>query len=615
MKISTQIAVRDASNPFYTFEFFPPRTDQGFENLMSRISRLSVLDPLAISVTWGAGGSTKDRSLELAGLTQNNGLNTILHLTCTNMEMGLIDEVLKTVKDRGIQNILALRGDAPRGEEEWIASDPRFTRAIDLVSYIRSVPEYSSWFCVGVAGYPDGHADNPIDEDTEIDRLKAKVDAGADFILTQLFYDAEHFLKWYRKVREKGITVPIIPGIMPIQTYSSFTRITKLCGARVPDSLAEQLASIGASRSKNSKHDDQDIKDFGVTLAVEIIQKLRSEGGINGFHFCTLNLEKSVHRVLEILGWAGISPSAPNKLIAAPTALLQPTLEAEKDKHYTISPSHATSSATLGLATISVNEGEGGRGELNNAASWDDFPNGRFGDFKSPAFGNQDPWGGSGISRSEALAQWGSPKTLKDLTQLFLNHLHSKISSTPFSPTPLSSESLLILSHLENMTKRGWWTVGSQPAVDAASSTDPIVGWGPRSGYVFQKCFVEFFCETKDLEVLEYKIAKKGNGWVHYYACNYKGECHSNVPDDGKNAVTWGVFSGKEITQTTIIERESFLSWKDEAFSIWSEWSTFYRPGSEERRLLESIRDNRWLVNVVHHDYKEPAALWTFLLE
>jgi len=303
-----------------------------------------------------------------------------------------------------------------------------------------------------------------------------------------------------------------------------------------------------------------------------------------------------------------------NKLIADPPRnISQPNQEV--DKEYTISPSGATNSATLGLSTISLTEGEGGRGELNNAASWDDFPNGRFGDFKSPAFGNQDPWGGSGLSRNEALLQWGSPKKIEDLTQIFLDHLHSKISHTPFSPTPLSPESLMILPHLENLTKRGWWTVGSQPAVDAMSSTDPVVGWGPRSGYVFQKCFVEFFCEKKDLELLEEKISSRGHKWVHYYACNYKGECRSNVPANGRNAVTWGVFAGKEIVQSTIIERESFLSWKDEAFSIWSEWSTFYRPGSEERQLLENVRDNRWLVNAVHHDYKNLGALWTFLLE
>lgn len=138
----------------------------------------------------------------------------------------------------------------------------------------------------------------------------------------------------------------------------------------------------------------------------------------------------------------------------------------------------------------------------------------------------------------------------------------------------------MILPHLENLTKRGWWTVGSQPAVNGASSTDDIVGWGPRAGYVFQKCFVEFFCEEKDVNAISKRTTDQGNGWIHFFACNNEvfsaslskiskltrgwsqGKCISNVLGDGRNAVTWGVFPGKEIIQTTIIERESFMSWK-----------------------------------------------------
>jgi len=267
------------------------------------------------------------------------------------------------------------------------------------------------------------------------------------------------------------------------------------------------------------------------------------------------------------------------------------------------------------LANIPPTETEAGRGQLNNAASWDDFPNGRFGDFKSPAFGDQGPWGGPGISRAGAFEQWGHPKKLEDLTNLFLAYLRSKIATTPFSPMPLSRESLMIISHLEHLTKNGWWTVGSQPAVDGVSSSDEVVGWGPRQGHVFQKSFVEFFAGKDDVDMIEKKVAEHGDGWVHYFAGDYLGECRSNVPDEGRNAVTWGVFPGQEIAQSTIIEKESFLSWKDEAFSIWSEWASFYQPGSEERNLLESVRDNRWLVSIVHHDYKNPEALWAFLFD
>lgn len=120
------------------------------------------------------------------------------------------------------------------------------------------------------------------------------------------------------------------------------------------------------------------------------------------------------------------------------------------------------------------------------------------------------------------LKQWRNPKTLDELTQIFLDHLHSRISTTPFSPTLLSPESLTILSELEELTKRGWWTVGSQPAVNGASSCDEVVGWGPKAGYVFQKGFVEFFCEEKDVEELQKKIEEEGKGWVHFFAGNYQ---------------------------------------------------------------------------------------------
>lgn len=245
MKITDKIAQRDSSRPFYFFEFFPPRTDQGFQNLLPRISRLAKLDPLAISVTWGAGGSTKDRSLDVAGMTQSEyGLDTILHLTCTNMMQGMVDMTLNHAKDRGIQNILALRGDPPRGKEEWLPVDPRFQRGIDLVTYIRAAPQFSDHFCIGVAGYPEGHPDSMATEDELLEQLKQKVDAGADFIVTQLFYDVDQFLHWVRKVREKGITVPIVPGVMPIQTYASFQRVVRLVGARLPPAIAEELDHV-----------------------------------------------------------------------------------------------------------------------------------------------------------------------------------------------------------------------------------------------------------------------------------------------------------------------------------------------------------------------------------
>ncbi|THH29589.1 hypothetical protein EUX98_g4598 [Antrodiella citrinella] len=602
MKFSDKIADYTGSRPFFTLEFFPPKTDQarGFENLQSRIARLSALQPLAVSVTWGAGGNTMERSLELAGLTQlEHRIDTIMHLTCTNMEKGTVDEALRAAKERGIESILALRGDPPRGEEHWIPTDPRFRHGVDLVSYIKTTPEFSH-FCVGVPAYPDGHAGSEAGENQEIEYLKAKIDAGADFIVTQLFYDVEGFLRWQRKVRAKGIQVPIIPGIMPIQTYASFLRLTKLCGTKVPHSLMSDLVPI--------RHDDQLVKDYGVTLAIKMIKQLTDQGNVPGVHFCTLNLEKSVHRVTEGLGWAG-KPSRPNRLIAETPAELLQTSERVIDPH------RAADSATSGLVVAGLPQQEAGKGELNNASSWDDFPNGRFGDFKSPAFGDPNPWGASNISRDQALNDWGHPKTVNDLTDMFLRYLHSKLASTPFSPTPLSPESVMIFPHLERLTRKGWWTVGSQPAVNGAPSTDEVVGWGPKGGYVYQKCFVEFFVEKEDVEKIEKKVAEDGSGWVDYFAANLNGECRTNVPVDGRNAVTWGVFPGQEVAQSTIIERESFLAWKEEAFSFWAEWASYYPPDSDVRALLDNVREKRWLVSIIHHDFQKVDALWSFLFD
>ncbi|KAL5529588.1 hypothetical protein ACEPAG_5573 [Sanghuangporus baumii] len=609
MKLSQKIAAHSSSRPFFSLEFFPPRTDVGFANLLSRISRLSELNPIAVTVTWGAGGSTRERSLDLAEVTQTeHGLDTILHLTCTNMEQGLVDDVLRKAKQKGIENILALRGDPPRGDEYWIPTDPRFTHAVDLVKYIKSTPEFSSSFCVGVAAYPDGHIDSDVDEDTELEYLKEKIDAGAEFIVTQLFYDVDGFLKWLRKVRAKGIHVPVIPGIMPLQSYATFQRLTKLCGTKIPSQLNLDLEPI--------RHDDQKVKDYGVTLAMEMIQKLVNDGDVKGVHFCTLNLERSVRKVLEGLQWVGGSPRITNRLI------IDGDVTPHGPPEFVINPADAANTFSDKLKTIPLPEvPEPGKGEVVSASTWDEFPNGRFGDFKSPAFGLQsDPWNSGapnilGVSRAEALAQWGSPKDTSDLTDLFLAHLHSKVTSTPFSPYPLSPESQLILPYLERLTRRGWWTLFSQPAIDGVKSDDEIHGWGPPDGYVFQKGFVEFFAEQEDVDRLEDKILNRGSGWVDFFAANEAGDLRTNVPEGGRNAVTWGVFPGQEIAQSTIIEQDSFLSWKEEAFSIWEQWSLLYPPDSQERRLLDSVRKERWLVSVVHHNYKEPSQLWTFILD
>lgn len=362
-------------------------------------------DPLFVTITWGAGGSTAARSLELAAACQkDHAMTTCLHLTCTNMERDILDEALSKAKAAGIQNILALRGDPPRGQEYWVPEGGEFSYAVDLVRYIHK--NYGDWFCIGVAAYPEGHADgsNPEKQDPKLDLpfLREKVKAGADFILTQIFYDVSLFLAFEKLLREDESElfkdIPIIPAVMPIQSYQSFRRMTKLTNTSIPHALLPRIEEV--------KADDEAVKALGVDVAVEMIRQIRV--GTNyrcpGAHFCTFNLERSVAFVLERTGM--ISPREPSTPtdgkqrieivdVDGITSRLASTLNddtrnraiVDDEGHERLIPPRpsqrrqslrTTPSQQFALA---VSEG---KGDLGREANWDEFPNGWWGDARSP---------------------------------------------------------------------------------------------------------------------------------------------------------------------------------------------------------------------------------------
>ncbi|TIA74263.1 hypothetical protein E3P91_01035 [Wallemia ichthyophaga] len=635
MKIIDKISQsRESNEPFFSLEFFPPKTEQGFVNLKSRLQRLSLLNPGFISVTWGAGGSTDERSLELAATARSLGLDVLLHLTCTNMHKNRIDSALDRAKQLGIDNILALRGDPPRGHEYWIETDAAFRHSSDLVHYIRQ--RHGDSFCIGVAAYPECHKDSSSAAQ-DLNYLKLKQDLGADFIITQLFYDSDAFLNWLDKCATNGIEIPIIPGIMPIQNVPSLRRLANLCGAHIPSVISDHLEPI--------KNDDALVKDYGVELSTsmvrQLIDKTNSEKdkyrhlSLHATHFCTLNLEKSVRRILANLGWsAGLDSSSlePNGLTnknsdALERARLGNRLVAENG-----STGHDTSGAPPQLS-ITAHEAavralhalkhhppseDSGLPSSNKTSSggnslWDEFPNGRYGDIRSPAYGELDGWGASlKTSSQNALRQWGYPLQTSDINGIFKKYINGDISCLPWFEENLDPESNSIKDYLFKLAEKGWWTVGSQPAVDAIESSDAVFGFGPKNGWIFQKAFVEFWVPDHQLEPL----CKRLDGWKDggYYAGNAKGEMRSNFYEDTINAVTWGIFPGQEVVQTTIIEDVSFNAWREEAFDIWLEWSMLYSPKSASQQLMKNVHDNYWLVSVVHHDYKDTYGLWDFLL-
>ncbi|TVY80864.1 Methylenetetrahydrofolate reductase, partial [Lachnellula suecica] len=300
-KITDKIAALAPGTAYFSLEFFPPKTAMGSSNLRARLDRMSrALRPLFVTVTWGAGGSTAEKSLELAELCQRElGLTTCLHLTCTNMSRELVDQALEDAKALGIRNILALRGDPPRSKEFGNEEKEEFEWAIDLVRYIRKV--HGDYFCIGVAAYPEGHADESHPEGQSLEHdlpyLVEKTKAGADFIMTQLFFDVQAYDAFEKKLRdhESGVfkTIPIIPGMMPIQSYQMIKRTTKLSHAKVPSDIMRRLDEV--------RGDDEMVKKVGVDILSDIITHIKKEPspGPRGFHFYTLNLEKAISFILE----------------------------------------------------------------------------------------------------------------------------------------------------------------------------------------------------------------------------------------------------------------------------------------------------------------------------
>ncbi|MES1912005.1 MAG: hypothetical protein MHM6MM_004353 [Cercozoa sp. M6MM] len=257
-----------SGNTFFSLEYFPPKTEQGDEKLRQKWSRVSTLSPLFVDMTWGAGGTTSDKTVALCRQgQQEHGLEMNMHLTCTNMPADKVDTALQAAIDMGVRNIVALRGDAPKNVENWVACEDGFSCALDLVRHIRA--KHGDHFGISVAGYPEGHPSviKPLevseDELTETEKhrvvelaeedgtvkkyvcrdddfakeiayLKQKVDAGADFIITQLFYDIAVYVDFVRQCREAGIECPILPGVMPILSKGGFARMTRFCKTRVP---------------------------------------------------------------------------------------------------------------------------------------------------------------------------------------------------------------------------------------------------------------------------------------------------------------------------------------------------------------------------------------------
>ena len=292
-----------SGTPSISFEFFPPKTDEAATQLERTIAELRALEPAFVSVTWGAGGSTREKTIDIVSrIRRETGIESMAHLTCVGATRDDLAGILQRLANAGIENVLALRGDPPKGQGAFTATDGGFRYASELVEFIRA--RYGDRLCAGSAAYPEKHPEcgNPA---VDLANLKRKVDAGLDFLITQLFFDNRYYWEFVERARTAGIAIPIIPGIMPITNAAQVERFASICRAALPYKLAENL--------DRHRDDPAAVRKLGVAHATSQCIDLLTNGA-PGIHFYTLNSShatRDIFSALRVMGLAGAQPVLP----------------------------------------------------------------------------------------------------------------------------------------------------------------------------------------------------------------------------------------------------------------------------------------------------------------
>jgi methylenetetrahydrofolate reductase (NADPH) len=276
------------AGPVFSFEFFPPKTPQGERNLEAALAELVQLDPAFVSVTYGAGGSTREKTIQIVKrIAEQYGLEAMAHFTCVAATVPELHATLGEMRAAGIHNVLALRGDPPVGQETWTATEGGLEYSRELVELISS--DYP--FAIGAACFPETHI-HAVSAEEDLEHLVEKVDAGVDFLITNLFFDNRAYFGFLSRARAAGIGVPIIPGIMPITRAGQIRRMAEMSGASIPDGLARELSARG--------EDEEAVRDFGVAYATLQCSELLAAGA-PGIHFYTLNRSPATRAILSAL--------------------------------------------------------------------------------------------------------------------------------------------------------------------------------------------------------------------------------------------------------------------------------------------------------------------------
>ena len=285
MKIDQILAEQ---RPVFSFEFFPPKTDEGHATLRATLDTLAADKPDFVSVTYGALGSTRDRTIEIVKwIKQELGIEAMAHFTCVGATREELADTLREIEAAGVENVLALRGDPPQGEAVWTKTEGGLEYSTELIGLLDG--EFD--FAVGAAAFPEVHPEAASSE-SDIEFLKAKQDAGARFLITQLFYENESYFDFVARAREAGVTVPIIPGVMPVTNFRQIKRITELCGSEIPAALEGELES--------REEDPEALAELGVAYATWQCADLLARGA-PGIHFYTLNRSPATRAIFAAL--------------------------------------------------------------------------------------------------------------------------------------------------------------------------------------------------------------------------------------------------------------------------------------------------------------------------
>ncbi len=281
MKIASLL---QRGTPAVSFEFFPPKTDDGLKNLLETIGMLKSLAPSYVTMTYGAGGSTRAKTVALvAKIKHELGIEAAAHLTCVGHSQNELKAILTELADNGVENIIALRGDPPKGQTSFVAAKDGFSHASDLVKFIRAHFNFS----IGVAGYPEKHPES-LTLEADLAHLAEKVRSGGDFVVTQLFFSNADYFSFVKRLRSSGVNAPVIAGIMPITDFDQIKRFTSMCGARIPAPLMQKLEEADGDKER--------VERVGIEYAVDQCEELIRRGA-PGLHFYTLNKSRATREI------------------------------------------------------------------------------------------------------------------------------------------------------------------------------------------------------------------------------------------------------------------------------------------------------------------------------